>query len=69
MYETSGCRIHLLTIDFEHGQMQEVCLDYIIHAASAASTKFFIETPVDVMSPNMVGTWNLLNFAKDNHIE
>lgn len=52
--------------DFEHGQMPDVRPDYIIHAAS---TKFFIETPVDVMSPNVVGTWNLLNYAKGNCID
>ena len=43
--------------------------DYIIHAASAASTKHFVERPVDVMGPNIVGTWNLLNYSKENHVE
>ena len=55
--------------DFESGHMPEICPDYIIHAASAASTKFFIETPVDVMSPNIVGTWNLLNYVKENQVK
>ncbi len=67
-YKSSN-RVNLLTIDFEHGQMPDIRPDYIVHAASAASTKYFIETPVDVMSPNIIGTWNLLEYAKDNKVE
>ncbi len=61
--------INITTFDFEKGGLPEIKPDYIIHAASAASTKFFIETPVDVMGPNIVGTWNLLNYAKDNRVD
>lgn len=60
--------LSLTNLDFEYGEMPGSCPDYIIHAASAASTKQFIENPVDVMGPNIVGTWNLLNYAKNNHI-
>lgn len=61
--------LNIVDDDFERGHMSAIRPDYIIHAASAASTKFFIETPVDVMSPNIVGTWNLLNWAKDINVE
>jgi nucleoside-diphosphate-sugar epimerase len=61
--------LHIVDDNFEMGHMPAIKPDYIIHAASAASTKFFIETPVDVMSPNIVGTWNLLNWAKDINVE
>lgn len=59
----------IIDADFEKGQMPERCPDYIIHAASIASTRFFIERPVDVMSPNIIGTWNLLNYAKNNNVD
>ena len=62
-------RVQLTSYNFERGEVPEERPDYIIHAASAASTKYFIETPVDVLAPNTVGTWNLLNYAKDQKIK
>ena len=61
--------VHLMTFDFEKGGIPDIKPDFILHAASAASTKYFIECPVDVLRPNTVGTWNLLNYAKENHVE
>ena len=61
--------LNLVNDNFEKGHMSAIRPENIIHAASAASTKFFIETPVDVMSPNIIGTWNLLNWAKDINVE
>lgn len=62
-------RVHLITFDFERNQLPGVKPDYIIHAASAANTKAFVETPVDVLAPNTVGTWYLLNYAKRMRIK
>jgi nucleoside-diphosphate-sugar epimerase len=62
-------RVHLMLFDFEKGELPDIKPDYILHAASAASTKYFVECPVDVLRPNTVGTWNLLNYAKENNIE
>ena len=53
---------------------QDVCetidsalnLDFIIHAASPASPKYYAKQPVDVMLPNVLGTLNLLNYCKHN---
>lgn len=39
-------------------------VDYIIHAASLASPQFYATNPVDVILPNVLGTYNLLNLAK-----
>lgn len=64
-----GSNLVLTTFCFEKGEEPPIKPDYIIHAASAASTKYFIECPVDVLAPNTVGTWNLLNYAKNNKIE
>ncbi len=51
---------------------QDVCepiqddldIDYIIHAASQASPKFYGIDPVGTLSPNVVGTFNLLNYSR-----
>jgi len=38
--------------------------DYIIHAASLASPKFFKTNPIEIVQSNVLGTANLLNFAQ-----
>jgi UDP-glucuronate decarboxylase len=40
-------------------------VDYIIHAASQASPKFYSIDPVGTISANTIGTTNLLKLAKD----
>src|SRR3990167_7390936 len=50
--------------------IQDVCdpiterADYIIHAASKASPIYYGVVPVDVMKPNIIGTYNLLENAR-----
>ena len=61
--------ISFLQFDFEHNEMPDCEPDYVIHAASPASTKAFVDIPVDVISPNTIGTWNLLNWVKNKKIE
>ena len=56
---------------------QDVCdeirinedIDYIIHAASHATPKFFRTDPVGTLLPNVIGTANLLNLAVEKHVE
>lgn len=43
-------------------------VDYIIHAASQASPKFYGIDPVGTLKANVLGTMNLLGFAKNNDI-
>lgn len=62
-------RFHILNFDFEKNEIPAIKFDYIIHAASPASTKFFAESPVDVISPNIIGTWNLLQYSKSYNIK
>lgn len=38
-------------------------VDYIIHAASLASPQYYDICPVDVLAPNVIGTYHMLNFA------
>lgn len=52
---------------------QDVCepikidgpVDFIIHAASLASPKYFEQDPVGTLSPNVIGTANLLKLADE----
>ncbi|HCJ67570.1 MAG TPA: hypothetical protein DHV62_09715 [Elusimicrobia bacterium] len=56
---------------------QDVCdeikidenVDYIIHAASKASPKFFWSDPVGTILPNIVGTANLLKLAVKKRVK
>lgn len=43
--------------------------DYIIHAASYASPKYFAIDPAGVLLPNTIGTYNLLELARKNHLK
>ena len=43
--------------------------DYIVHAASCSSTRMFRLIPVDVLSANVLGTYNLLEFARKSGAE
>lgn len=57
--------------------LQNVCdkikinkdIDYIVHAASQATPKFFYSDPVGTLSPNVIGTANLLNLAVEKKVE
>ncbi len=39
-------------------------VDWIIHAASAASPKFYLPDPVGTLAPNVIGTDHLLSLAR-----
>lgn len=43
-------------------QMEEE-IDYIIHAASLASPQYYSVCPVDVLKPNVIGSYHLLELA------
>ncbi|KKQ40670.1 MAG: hypothetical protein US58_C0014G0032 [Candidatus Magasanikbacteria bacterium GW2011_GWA2_37_8] len=57
--------------------VQDVCnkividgkVDYIIHAASQASPKFYRRDPVGTILPNVLGTYNLLELAREKSIK
>lgn len=44
-------------------------IDYIIHAASQASPKFYGTDPVGTLKANVLGTINLLDFARQKQIK
>jgi UDP-glucuronate decarboxylase len=43
----------------------EGAVDFIIHAASQASPKYYSIDPVGTAEPNVIGTYHLLNLAKE----
>ena len=59
-----------------HIHVQDVCesftiekdIDYIIHAASHASPRYYLKDPVGTIKPNVLGTINLLEMAKEKQI-
>lgn len=46
----------------------DIKFDYIIHAASIVNPKGYNEQPVETMVCNFIGTYNLLEYAKNNGI-
>lgn len=42
-------------------------IDFIIHAASCSQTRMFSDRPVDLLSANVIGTYNLLQLAKEKN--
>ena len=70
IYEEYVERPCLQIVNFDISKrIPDINWDYIIHAASPADTKSFLEHPVDVISPNVIGTWNLLNYAKEHFVK
>ncbi|MBC7695271.1 MAG: NAD-dependent epimerase/dehydratase family protein [Burkholderiales bacterium] len=57
--------------------VQDVCdpiaidkkIDFIIHAASQASPKYYGVDPVGTLSPNVIGTINLAKLGIENNVE
>ena len=44
-------------------------VDYIIHTASETSSKVFVENPVKTINTSIIGTKNILDFAKEKDIK
>lgn len=43
--------------------------DYVIHAASQASPRYYLTDPVGTLTPNVIGTYNLLEKARRDGTE
>ena len=57
-------RFHLLVHDLCEPLVLDRPVDFIIHAASLASPKYYGVDPMGVLLPNTVGTYQLLKFAQ-----
>ena len=60
---------HVIGSDVTDGISDDIDLDYIIHAASLASPQFYGVYPVETMLPNILGTYNLLEYSRNHTIK
>lgn len=60
---------HIFRTDLCDPDMPDGKYDYIIHTASPASGNYYITNPVEVILPNCIGTYKLLEFAKTKGIK
>ena len=56
-------KLHFIVQDVCEPIQQNVNFDYIIHAASQASPKYYGKDPVGTLKANTIGTYNMLNLA------
>lgn len=47
----------------------ELTPDYIIHAASIADSSLYLTNPVETLTPNVIGTWRLLELARKHPVQ
>lgn len=62
------------SLSFVSGTVEELPniqdkLDYIIHGASPTASAYFVEHPVETIKTAVVGTINMLELAKINHVQ
>ena len=54
------------SLDDELANIQHI--DFFIHAASFASPQYYDQCPVDVLKPNVIGTYNLLELTRKQDV-
>jgi nucleoside-diphosphate-sugar epimerase len=62
-------RLKLIQHDVTYPYICDEKIDFIIHAASQASPKYFGLDPVGTLNANILGTINLLNLAIEHEVE
>ncbi len=60
---------HFLKHDVTQPLEDDVCFDYIIHAASGAAPTEFSRRPVEVMKSNIFGVANLIDYGRRHGIK
>lgn len=55
--------------DVSYGIPIDKKIDFIIHGASPADSQYYGKIPVEVLMPNVIGTYNLLELSRKNNIE
>ena len=61
--------IEIVTGDINNKIEYDGQVDYIIHGASATSSKYFVEHPVETIKTAIDGTTSILEFAKEKKID
>lgn len=59
---------YLLIQSVEEKVVYEGRVDYIVHAASCSTTHLFESKPADVMTANLIGSYNLLELAREKNV-
>ena len=67
-YAKKSC-FHLIQKDVLFPLPDDVQPDYVIHAASLASPQYYGLYPVETMLPNVVGTYQLLEYARNHDVD
>ena len=62
-------RVKIIESDLSEQLDIEEKIDYIIHAASLASPQYYSVCPVDVLMPNTIGNYYLLQLAKEKNVK
>ena len=62
--ERFGDRVRITTKDIRYPVWIDEPIDYIIHAASQSTRTYYDTDPVGTLEPNVLGTYNLLNLAR-----
>ena len=62
---TQKTYLSFLQHDLSEPWQEDGSLDFIIHAASLASPKYYKTMPIEVAAPNVLGTYHLLQLAKE----
>ena len=65
----SDRRLQLLIQDVSQPFNYHEQIDFIIHAASQASPRYYGTDPVGTLNANILGTHNLLEYARKNKVE
>lgn len=62
---------YIQVIEYVMNQALEINedIDFIIHAASFASPQYYGVCPVDVLTPNIIGNYYLLQLAKEKNVK
>jgi len=53
----------------ENVNIEDIGIDFIIHAASPTKSKFFVTQPVDTFNTIVLGTQRILELARTNNVE
>lgn len=64
----SDKNLEILTGSIEKPICYAQNVDYIVHAASPTSSKYFITNPVETIKSSITGTTNLLDFAREKNV-
>ncbi len=64
-------RLNFINYDLSKNEQLNINtkIDYVIHLASFVSPKLYASNPVETMTINFIGCYNLLKFAKNNGCE